>query len=153
MDNKNSSILATEKAARKDKFSSEDSKENSSKNKKKDNVSFLQKTKNIFKNIINYPTKALISIYIIFHSGYSLAHLFGMDNLSIAPRYDRFSEYIEGDFSEEGGLAGFLLAFFLFLVYKFYFGYELKKILNYSLIFNLIFMILYLYFHAVNLDG
>ena len=150
MDIKNSSILATENATNSNKISSQDKKNSIVKNAKKIKLSFIKKQinnlKNIFKKIINYPIIFLISIYIILHSGVSLSYLFGIKS---SYSRSRFNEYSSLEYSDENSILGFSLSLFLFLVYKYFYFIPLKKILNYSLIFNLIFMILYSYFYFI----
>ena len=154
MDNQNSSILGTEKASENDKLSSQDKKNISSKNTNKVNVSLYQKyintLKRTFKKIKNYPVNFLVSLYMIFHSGVSLSYLFGLNSFGMDyySRDSSFAEYSLLRIEEFDLFLGFSLSFFLFLVYKFFYSTSLKKMFNYSLVFNLVFMILYIYFQS-----
>ena len=133
----NTSILATEQGAENDS-KGKVFKNSETQNEEESDKDSFQKLKKIKNYLVNF----LISLYMIFHSGISLSYLFGLDD------FNQFRSYSSMNISEGVLFIGLSISFFLFLVYRFFYSTPLKKMFNYSLVFNLVFMILYIYFHS-----
>ena len=122
-----------------------------SENSRETKTAFKERFKKLISSILNYPTQFLISIYIIIHSGVTMSHLFDGDF------YDSWSAsynyYSMENISEIAILLGFIIALFLFLVFRLYYSVKLKSILIYSLIFNFGSMLLFALGFAIWNEG